>query len=226
MAATIRGRGRLVGVDVQDRTCSITGCTSRHKALGWCRTHYNRWLRTGDVGRGRPEWQPEIARVPIAVEHGTPCLPSRIWDRICVTESGCWKWTGHTERGGYGKVYAGGRTWTLHCLTYTVFVGQIPDGLQMDHFRFPDAGCIGRTCCRPDHVRPTTPRENILRSDGVAARNLAKTHCAKDHPLSGSNLYLHPDGGRVCKTCRLDNQRCSTRRRRAVATRDQGGRDA
>jgi len=32
------------------RTCSIEGCDREGKKRGWCRTHYQRWLRHGDPG--------------------------------------------------------------------------------------------------------------------------------------------------------------------------------
>ena len=31
-----------------DRVCSVDGCEARHKARGWCDTHYRRWYREGD----------------------------------------------------------------------------------------------------------------------------------------------------------------------------------
>lgn len=33
---------------MNDRTCSIEGCGEKHKARGWCETHYRCWQRTGD----------------------------------------------------------------------------------------------------------------------------------------------------------------------------------
>lgn len=42
------------------KTCTIDGCNNKHKARGWCHTHYERWRNTGDPlspsrrGRGRP----------------------------------------------------------------------------------------------------------------------------------------------------------------------------
>lgn len=46
-----------------------------------------------------------------------------------------------------------------------------------------------------------TPRANILRGTGVAARNAAKTHCNAGHPLSEARI--DPDGARVCRICDL-----------------------
>lgn len=34
---------------LQPGVCTVEGCGRRHVAQGWCRTHYERWKRTGDV---------------------------------------------------------------------------------------------------------------------------------------------------------------------------------
>lgn len=36
------------------RTCKIEGCGRPHKAYGWCRAHYGRWQRNGDVAASVP----------------------------------------------------------------------------------------------------------------------------------------------------------------------------
>jgi hypothetical protein len=95
----------------------------------------------------------------------------------------------------------------MHRLTYTVFVGPIPDGLHLDHFRYPQDGCIGPSCGHPEHVRPATARENTLRGRGPTSRNLAKTHCGTcGNPLSGPNLIVVTKG-RCCRFCSVTNTR-------------------
>lgn len=39
---------------MEKRTCSVDGCEKPHKAYGWCRTHYARWQRHGDVMQDVP----------------------------------------------------------------------------------------------------------------------------------------------------------------------------
>lgn len=34
--------------------------------------------------------------------------------------------------------------------------------------------------------------------------NRTKTHCPKEHPYSGDNLYIDPRGRRVCRTCKRE----------------------
>jgi hypothetical protein len=36
----------------------------------------------------------------------------------------------------------------------------------------------------------------------AAAKKRAQTECKRGHLLSGANLYVQPDGKRVCKECR------------------------
>lgn len=33
---------------MSDRTCSIEGCSGKHRGRGWCQTHYMRWRKYGD----------------------------------------------------------------------------------------------------------------------------------------------------------------------------------
>lgn len=119
-------------------------------------------------------------------------------DRVLRSE-GCWKWTGHVAPStGYGyasvgRVYHG----PAHRLSFELFVGPIPKGLQLDHL------CRQRDCVNPKHLEPVTSAENVLRGTGITANNARKMYCQHGHPLSGKNLKLRPDGYRACRACRL-----------------------
>ncbi len=144
------------------------------------------------------------------VEHGDGRLPLRFWAKTVVQSNGCWLWTGSTIHNGYGAWIPPGRVGTrlVHRRAYLALVGQIPEGLDLDHL------CRVRNCCNPLHLEPVTRRENARRGEAgklAAARQRAKTHCKHDHELSGSNLYVCPRGKRECRTCR----------NRAVATFNQ-----
>jgi hypothetical protein len=79
-------------------------------------------------------------------------------------------------------------------------VGPIPEGMELDHFAC-DNGPGG--CCNPHHCRPVTTRENVLRGGNMAARCMAKTHCAAGHLLSEDNLVPNDKryGKRRCRAC-------------------------
>lgn len=125
----------------------------------------------------------------------------------------CWTFTGRHNNRGYGDVTFGRgnhNRWLLHRYTYTLYIGEIPAGLQIDHL------CRNRACCNPCHLDPVTNRVNALR--GIRAQ---RTHCARGgHELSGHNLIIRRGGRRQCRACTYDSQRRSLGRRRATGLPD------
>lgn len=119
---------------------------------------------------------------------------------------GCVEWTGGKTSTGYGTFYVGpGRYALAHRYVYEQTVGPIPDGMNLDHL------CRNRGCVNPAHVEPVTQRENLLRGLTIPAMNASKTKCPGGHDLSGSNLYVDPQGGRRCRTCRRSRNRLAKR---------------
>lgn len=116
-------------------------------------------------------------------------LPPNMLARVQLIR-GCWEWTGAKNAGGYGVC----RGQQAHRASYELLVGPIPAGLQLDHL------CRNRACVNPDHLEPVTRKVNILRGEGVAAKNARKTHCLNGHELTGHNLIQHK-GGRECRAC-------------------------
>lgn len=135
-------------------------------------------------------------------------LPPFLIKRISVSDTGCWRLFGASTRGGYGKTKYKRRTWLGHRLVYTLLVGEIADGLTLDHL------CRVRCCCNPAHLEPVTHRVNIMRGEGKAPRNIAKTTCTKGHELSGDNLY-RTNGRRRCRECNRVNALARYHRNRA-----------
>lgn len=129
--------------------------------------------------------------------HGKPKLGTSSRVGWVVAESGCHIWQGSLDGFGYGMVWVERRTRRVHRLRYEREVGPVPDGMILDHFV-----CDNPQCCNPEHVRPVTHRENVLRGTAPTALNAAKTHCPQGHPYSGTHLYLLRDGRRECRTCR------------------------
>lgn len=119
----------------------------------------------------------------------------RILERVEVSDGGCWIWQGAMTPNGYGMINAWDRRWLTHRLAYTVMVGPIPAGLQIDHL------CRERACANPAHLEPVTQAEN-LRRQGAAV-----THCPRGHEYTSANTYITSKGGRSCRTCTRLRQR-------------------
>lgn len=125
----------------------------------------------------------------------------RFWAKVEMTD-GCWLWTGHTYRNGYGGFALNGRDMKAHRFSYEVFIGKIPEGLEIDHVKA--WGCENRHCVNPSHLEAVTHYENIQRGDiGLTTAKilLARTHCRNGHEYTKENTTTEK-GSRRCKTCK------------------------
>lgn len=156
-------------------------------------------VQTEDAG------SPEVKfRKRHRVANDTPML-EKLLAKSRVDEHGCWIWIAGFNRLGYGQVHDSDRNLDLlaHRASYTLFRGQIPDGLALDHL------CRQPRCINPEHLEPVTHRENMARVK--AANHDAKSECPSGHPYSFANTWMSSEGYRKCRTC------CRLRRREAVA---------
>jgi hypothetical protein len=191
--------------DMTNRMCSIVGCARPHRCAGYCDMHYRRWRNHGDPHYLSPQ---QISRA-LGVE-------IHFLSKIEKLTGGCWRWTGRLHHGDRYGVFTGcGVNAFAHRWAYEHWVAKIPPGLHLDHFRFPQDGCIGPACVNPEHVRPVTPRENSLRGDTGPAWNLAKTHCLRGHEFNAENTRIK-GSSRICRACH--NIAARERRRVTVPT--------
>jgi hypothetical protein len=149
--------------------------------------------------------------------HLYPPLRIRLFRNLVVDPGGCLLWTGKKDRGGYGVISVNGRDDLVHRVMYRMFVGEIPDGLELDHVKA--WGCRHRHCASLAHLEPVTSLENKLRTGGIIAAHVAATHCGTcGTPYDEENTYWSPDGHRDCRKCRRDRDRRyrEQRRRRAA----------
>ena len=139
-------------------------------------------------------------------------VPERLWRKVEVTERGCWRWTASLKPNGYGQTRFAGTTRYAHRVFYELLVGEIPEGLVIDHL------CRNRACVNPAHLEPVTYHENALRGE-VAT----KTHCVHGHPFNERNTYRYrgadarPGERRVCRECDRRRAREYRARLQAVA---------
>lgn len=127
-------------------------------------------------------------------------LLETVLDRIRIQEdkqygdSYCWLWDG-SGANGYGYVWIWGTNKRVHRVSYRLFVGVIPDRMQLDHL------CRNRRCLNPEHLEPVTGKENVRRGTGPTSENARKTCCGV---CGGSYVFKrHKTRGivRECRAC-------------------------
>lgn len=184
-------------------TCSYPGCTNPPPWVrGFCKSHYNRWYRTGDPADKRK------SRPQLFWEHVDRNGPLPKWAPFLGP---CWLWTANLSSAGYGRFYVGSRTVAQATRwAYEQEVGPIPEGFQLDHL------CRVRACVRPSHLEPVTQRENMLRGMGLPGVNARKTHCPQGHEYTPENTIPSGPGGahRKCRICVNARRRVWDRERR------------
>lgn len=125
--------------------------------------------------------------------------PHHFWKRVNKSDdpNGCWLFTGYRDTRGYGYLYlTGANSNSAHRISYEECRGPIPEGCCIDHL------CRNPSCVNPSHLEAVSPKENVLRGEGITARNKRKTHCPKGHPYDEENTYWAPKNGRrSCKEC-------------------------
>jgi hypothetical protein len=116
----------------------------------------------------------------------------------------CWQWTGSITSYGYGQFHADGLQCRALRFAYTHFVGEIPDGLSIDHL------CRNKACVNPAHLEAVPLEENIRRM------HAAKTRCKHGHPWTEENLIVDGAGRRYCRICRAARLERAAKKRRAA----------
>jgi HNH endonuclease len=122
-------------------------------------------------------------------------LEDRFWEKVEKNKTDCWEWTAAKLK-GYGWFNIGGKSVSAHRLSYEMLVGDIPEGLQLDHL------CRNRGCVNPDHLEPVTPRVNTLRGEALSAKRSRMTHCIRGHEFTEENTWVSKKNQRRCKKCK------------------------
>ncbi len=140
----------------------------------------------------------------------------RFLDKIDFSgPNGCWLWTAHCIKAGYGHFRFGKQgsvPWRAHRLAYSLVHGEPPDGLQLHH------ECSCERCVNPDHLRLVTPRDHAVEFTPGSGSYIAahKTHCIRGHEFTPENTRYTNLGKRVCVTCNREWMRQRYARWRAA----------
>lgn len=149
------------------------------------------------------------------MEDLTRLIPA-FWQRTTIpactnAAESCWLWSGSRTNNGYGVLSwrdpgRKGRSMAAHRFAYRLLVGEIPQGLELDHL------CRVRDCVNPAHLEPVTRDENMRRA-GARPWWSKISRCKRGHEMTPENTYVRPDNGhRQCVACirlrsRTDNPR-------------------
>lgn len=190
------------------RTCSIDGCERPFLARTWCKKHYRAWQEHGD---------------PLGTKLRTK--EERFRAKYEESDTGCWIWRAFVATNGYGRFWDGNTREWAHRASYELFVGPIPDGMQIDHLCHSEdescnssSECPHRACVNPDHLEVVTQRENNLRSRSIMAELARQTHCKNGHEFTAANTHMTRRGERICRTCRREYARITKQRKKAERT--------
>jgi hypothetical protein len=126
----------------------------------------------------------------------------RLKRSVIIDHKGCWLWQLYKDRGGYGRMLVNYKSRSVPRLSFELYCGPIPPGLQLHH------KCNNRGCCNPLHMELLTPSLHLDRSPkSVTFINKFKTHCVRGHEFTKENTYIDRRGGRNCRKCMAIHRR-------------------
>lgn len=127
-------------------------------------------------------------------------VAERFWAKVSGGDvETCWVWMGALGGHGYGHFNPPHDQVPAHRWSYASLVGDIPDGLVLDHL------CCNKRCVNPWHLDPVTHQVNIRRA---LASDFSESYCAHGHEWAAEPPYIRPrDGKRMCRACRREDVR-------------------
>ena len=91
----------------------------------------------------------------------------RFWSKVEKRADGCWIWAGSTKANcsgvRYGDVTIRRHVYLAHRVSWSIFHGQIPEGMVVDH------RCYNPLCVNPAHLQVVTHQENDENRRGASS---------------------------------------------------------
>lgn len=117
-------------------------------------------------------------------------------------DDGCWEWTGARTAAGYGQFGVDGANTYAHRWAYTVYIGDIPEGMFVCH------RCDRPWCVNPTHLFLGTAADNNadMRAKGRGHVDPPKEFCVNGHVYAETEVRFK-DGRRRCRECAREANR-------------------
>lgn len=142
----------------------------------------------------------------------------RFFKKVNKTNT-CWLWTAGVSTRGYGVFHNTLITSNYaHRYSYSAFVGQIPEGMVVDHL------CGVKLCVNPRHLEPVTNKENLRRGEvgqQNAKHHKSKTHCKNGHEYTDENteFWNRKSRGVLTRRCKI----CYNKQQERYKDKKEGG---
>ena len=120
-------------------------------------------------------------------KHGT--IKDRFFSRFKKSDNGCWLWTAHADKDGYGILPATGNAVRAHRFSFEHHIEPIRKGNVICHT------CDTPSCVNPDHLFMGTVKDNCAdminknRDKMIGSRNNKAKLTEKDIPLIRESKY-------------------------------------